>query len=65
MCPAEYIGNVQKLVHDRRGEYVHMHYLDQNRVEFLYEIPLAEAEELLAEPMIASPTEKLPVSPSY
>jgi GTP-binding protein LepA len=42
MCPSEYIGNVQKLVHDRRGEYVHMHYLDTNRVEFLYEIPLAE-----------------------
>jgi len=42
MCPAEYIGNVQKLVHDRRGEYVHMHYLDPSRVEFLYEIPLAE-----------------------
>jgi GTP-binding protein LepA len=42
MCPADYIGNVQKLVHDRRGEYVHMHYLDPNRVEFLYEIPLAE-----------------------
>ena len=42
MCPAEYIGNVQKLVHDRRGEYIHMHYLDPNRVEFLYEIPLAE-----------------------
>ncbi|MFO7894329.1 MAG: translation elongation factor 4 [Longimicrobiales bacterium] len=42
MCPAEYIGNIQKLVHDRRGEYIHMHYLDPNRVEFLYEIPLAE-----------------------
>jgi GTP-binding protein LepA len=42
MCPAEYIGNVQKLVHERRGEYVHMHYLDPSRVEFLYEIPLAE-----------------------
>jgi GTP-binding protein LepA len=42
MCPSEYIGNVQKLVHDRRGEYVHMHYLDPTRVEFLYEIPLAE-----------------------
>jgi GTP-binding protein LepA len=42
MCPAEYIGNVQKLVHERRGEYVHMHYLDTARVEFLYEIPLAE-----------------------
>ena len=42
MCPAEYIGNVQKLVHERRGEYVHMHYLDPTRVEFLYELPLAE-----------------------
>jgi GTP-binding protein LepA len=42
LCPSEYIGNVQKLVHDRRGEYVHMHYLDTTRVEFLYEIPLAE-----------------------
>jgi GTP-binding protein LepA len=42
MCPAEYIGNVQKLLHERRGEYVHMHYLDPTRVEFLYEIPLAE-----------------------
>ena len=42
MCPSEYIGNVQKLVHDRRGSYVHMHYLDPTRVEFLYEIPLAE-----------------------
>jgi GTP-binding protein LepA len=42
MCPAEYIGNVQKLVHERRGEYVHMHYIDPSRVEFLYEIPLAE-----------------------
>jgi GTP-binding protein LepA len=42
MCPAEYIGNVQKLCHERRGEYVHMHYLDPARVEFVYELPLAE-----------------------
>jgi GTP-binding protein LepA len=42
VCPSEYIGNVQKLVHERRGEYVHMHYLDPQRVEFLYELPLAE-----------------------
>ena len=42
LCPADYIGNVQKLLHDRRGEYIHMHYLDSNRVEFLYEVPLAE-----------------------
>jgi GTP-binding protein LepA len=42
LCPAEYIGNVQKLCYDRRGEYVAMHYLDPQRVEFTYDIPLAE-----------------------
>jgi GTP-binding protein LepA len=42
LCPSEYIGNVQKLCHERRGEYVHMHYLDTTRVEFVYHLPLAE-----------------------
>ena len=42
VCPAEYIGNVQKLCHERRGEYVEMHYLDPARVEFQYALPLAE-----------------------
>jgi GTP-binding protein LepA len=42
LVPAEYIGNVQKLSYDRRGEYVAMHYLDPQRVEFTYDIPLAE-----------------------
>ena len=42
VCPSEYIGAVQKLCHERRGEYVHMHYLDPQRVEFVYELPLAE-----------------------
>jgi GTP-binding protein LepA len=42
VCPAEYIGNVQKLCHERRGEYAAMHYIDPARVEFIYEIPLAE-----------------------
>jgi GTP-binding protein LepA len=42
MCPAEYIGNVQKLCHERRGVFVEMHYLDPTRVEFVYELPLAE-----------------------
>ena len=42
VAPSEYIGNVQKLCHDRRAEYVAMHYLDTERVEFTYEIPLAE-----------------------
>ncbi len=42
VCPAEYIGNVQKLCHERRGSFVEMHYLDPTRVEFVYELPLAE-----------------------
>jgi GTP-binding protein LepA len=42
MCPAEYIGNVQKLCHERRGEYREMQYIDPTRVEFEYDLPLAE-----------------------
>jgi GTP-binding protein LepA len=42
VCPADYIGNVQKLCHERRGEFREMHYLDTARVEFAYELPLAE-----------------------
>jgi len=42
VCPAEYIGNVQKLCHDRRGVFGSMHYLDPKRVELDYELPLAE-----------------------
>jgi len=42
VCPAEYIGNVQKLCHERRGVFGSMHYLDPARVEFIYELPLAE-----------------------
>jgi GTP-binding protein LepA len=42
LCPAEYIGNVQKLCHDRRGVFKGMHYLDPKRVEIDYELPLAE-----------------------
>jgi len=42
VCPSEYIGNVQKLCHDRRGIFKGMHYLDPARVEIDYELPLAE-----------------------
>jgi GTP-binding protein LepA len=42
MCPSDYIGNVQKLCHERRGEYREMHYIDPTRVEFVYDLPLAE-----------------------
>jgi GTP-binding protein LepA len=42
MCPSEYIGNVQKLAHERRGVFQGMHYLDPQRVELDFELPLAE-----------------------
>ena len=42
VTPSDYIGGIQALCHDRRGEYVGLHYLDANRVEIRYDIPLAE-----------------------
>ncbi|MEX2583338.1 MAG: translation elongation factor 4 [Gemmatimonadota bacterium] len=42
VVPAEYIGGVQKLAHERRGDFIGMNYLDPTRVEFTYDLPLAE-----------------------
>jgi GTP-binding protein LepA len=42
MAPAEYIGPIMTLGTERRGEYRNMTYLDQERVEFDWEFPLAE-----------------------
>ncbi len=42
VSPSEYIGGIQKLCHDRRGEYLNLEYLDTERVELRYDIPLAE-----------------------
>ncbi|HEY8164607.1 MAG TPA: translation elongation factor 4 [Gemmatimonadaceae bacterium] len=42
MAPAEYIGAIMTLGTDRRGVYKNMTYLDQERVEFDWEFPLAE-----------------------
>jgi GTP-binding protein LepA len=42
VSPAEFIGNVQKLCHDRRAGHVSMQYIDTERVEFTYDMPLAE-----------------------
>jgi GTP-binding protein LepA len=42
LCPAEYIGNIQKLCHDRRGLFKGMQYVDGQRVEMNFELPLAE-----------------------
>jgi GTP-binding protein LepA len=42
LVPAEYIGSVQKLCHERRGIFHGMNYPDPQRVELSYELPLAE-----------------------
>jgi len=42
VSPAEYIGGIQTLCHERRGEYITLEYLDSDRVELRYDIPLAE-----------------------
>jgi len=42
LCPSEYIGNVQKLCHERRGVFKGMSYLDTQRVELDFELPLSE-----------------------
>ncbi len=42
VVPAEFIGNVQKLCHERRGIFRGMNYLDPRRVEMEFELPLAE-----------------------
>ena len=40
--PASYIGNIMELCQDRRGIYIDTKYLDADRVELHYELPLNE-----------------------
>ena len=42
MAPQEYVGNIMDLATSRRGEFRDMVYLDANRVELHYEMPLNE-----------------------
>jgi len=42
MTPKEYVGNIMELCQDRRGTYINMDYIDENRVNLHYEIPLNE-----------------------
>ena len=42
VSPAEYIGAIQRICHDRRGRYVDLQYLDPTRVEIAYSMPLGE-----------------------
>ncbi|MBD3218925.1 MAG: elongation factor 4 [candidate division Zixibacteria bacterium] len=42
ISPSDYIGNIMKLVTDRRGIYETTEYLDTTRVSLNYKLPLAE-----------------------
>ena len=42
IAPQEYVGNIMELATSRRGEFKDMVYLDANRVELHYEMPLNE-----------------------
>ena len=40
--PSEYVGNLMELCQERRGIYLDMKYIDKDRVELSYELPLNE-----------------------
>lgn len=41
-APSEYVGNIMELCQDRRGVFKDMTYIDSDRVDIHYELPLAE-----------------------
>lgn len=41
-APSEYVGNIMELCQDRRGTFKGMTYIDADRVDIHYELPLAE-----------------------
>ncbi len=42
ITPADYIGPIMKLCQERRGVYVNQQFMQNNRVEITYELPMAE-----------------------
>src|SRR5699024_5208801 len=42
MVPNDFVGAVMELCQSKRGEYVDMEYLDANRVNIIYRLPLSE-----------------------
>jgi len=42
IVPNDYVGAVMELSQNKRGEFVNMEYLDENRVTITYNLPLAE-----------------------
>jgi len=42
MAPNDYVGAIMELCQNKRGNFIDMQYLDENRVSIIYEIPLSE-----------------------
>jgi len=42
MTPETYIGSLMELCQNKRGIYINMDYLDKNRVNLIYDLPLSE-----------------------
>lgn len=42
MSPSDYIGAIMELCQNKRGEYINIDYIDEGRVNIIYEMPLAE-----------------------
>jgi len=42
LTPKEYVGQVMELCQERRGTHAGMHYLSSERVQLVYDLPLAE-----------------------
>ncbi|VWL85637.1 translation elongation factor 4 [Oceanivirga miroungae] len=42
MVPKDYVGNVMELCQEKRGTFLNMSYIDENRVMIEYDLPLAE-----------------------
>ena len=40
--PKEYVGTIMQLCQNKRGEYVTLNYVDENRCELIYRMPLNE-----------------------
>ena len=41
-APSDYVGNIMELCQDRRGTFIGMEYIDADRVDIHYELPLSE-----------------------
>ena len=42
LTPKEYVGSIMEICQNRRGIYIDMKYLDENRVTLVYDMPLNE-----------------------